>query len=72
LWNIGWELSQNSIYHRDPLQAKDNRLALFRDRGGILRIHQRSDLLQELLSSSDTSNESNQIAEEIATVSVGR
>ena len=72
LWNIGWELSKDYHHHRDPLQVKHNKQALFRDRGGILRIHQPSDLLQELLSSSDTSNESNQITEEMATDSVGR
>lgn len=50
LWNIGWELSQGCLKHRDALRVKDNRQAhVLRNRGRIFAKLQQPDLLQELL-----------------------
>ncbi len=64
LWNIGWELSQDGLNHRDTLRVKRNRQAPLRDRGSIPIKLQQSALLQELLTPGVIRHESNHMTEE--------
>jgi hypothetical protein len=53
LWNIGWELSQDCFIHKDPLRVKIRRHASLRGSGHIRDVLPPTDLLRELLPSSD-------------------
>jgi hypothetical protein len=63
LWNIGWELSQDCLNHRDSLRVKDKRQ--HRHRGRLLSIHRQSDLLRELLRPGDIRYEPDQVTEDM-------
>jgi len=63
LWSIGWELSQDCLYHRDSLRVKDKRQ--HRHRGRLLSMHRQNDLLRELLRPGDIRYESDQMTEDM-------
>lgn len=64
LWNIGWELSQECLTHRDTIRVKGNRQTLLRREGRIRSMPPQSDLLQELLTPMEISYVSIQTTEE--------
>jgi hypothetical protein len=55
LWNIGWELSQDCLRHRETLRVKDNRQGRMRERSRMPTKSRQSDLLGELLPPRDRS-----------------
>jgi len=64
LWNIGWELSQDCLKHRETLRVRDNRQARYRGRGRMVSMLQQSALLQELLTPGYGSPASNHMKNE--------
>lgn len=64
LWNIGEELSQVYINHPDKSRVRDSRNARLRDRERVYAILQQNNLLQELLSTSETYYDSTRITDE--------
>jgi hypothetical protein len=66
LRDISCELHQDCLNHRDTSGVKDKRPKQLQDRGRVLSKLQQGELLQELLPSGVSGQDSSQLAEEVA------